>query len=223
GIAPFSPMLEENNLLGGGHGLERRIAIEKTLERGHERRATCMLGINRREVVVNHAEFLQPLKQTWVEPARDRQHPPVNFRALVSSAAERFAPGGERQRRPVRVDPSVPFLERDLVNIGLEKTRAPKIIHGLRDRRARADFTEGAKKIELPAKRRPTEGAGRSLNGLGEIASAICRSGETRFVLHADRAGKRFFVTRRKQPGRARNEKHQADETKDDRDRNAGT
>src|SRR5205085_10281466 len=77
--------------------------------------------------------------------------------------------------------------------------------------------------IKLPAKRRPTEGTGRSLNGFGEIASAICRSGETGFVLHADRAGKRFFVTRRKQPGRAGNEKDQADETKDDRDRNTGT
>src|SRR5205085_1686808 len=105
-----------------------------------------MLEINQREVVVNDAEFLQPLKQTWVESTRDRQHPPVKFRALVSGPAERFAPSGERQRGPIRANPRVPFLERDLVNIGLEKTRAPKIIHGLRDRGARADFTEGAKK-----------------------------------------------------------------------------
>ena len=56
--------------------------FEKTLDRGHERRAPSRLEKNQREIVMDHAELLQSLIGARARPARDHQHHAKNIRAL---------------------------------------------------------------------------------------------------------------------------------------------
>ena len=77
---------------------------------------------------MDHAHLLEALVQLRTRLPRNRKHASVHFRPLRASAPQRFPPGREGEVLLTGTDPRVSFLERNFVNIRLEKTRPAKIV-----------------------------------------------------------------------------------------------
>ena len=129
-ITPFRPEGEKFDLLFAGKDLQGWILLEKAMKRFHEIRAGRALEINEGQIVVGHADFFEALAHRGTALGGEREHVPVHLEPLRAGAAQGFPPRGDREGW-LRGQPNDSFLIRDLLDVWLQKARAPKIIEHL--------------------------------------------------------------------------------------------